>query len=358
MRVAIVGAGPIGRATAAYLAHHGHTAGIWSPSGRSLAALTTDGQDRVFLTYEGALSGRVSLERIATPRALGEYEVVLIALPGDAYPGMLPGVVDALRTDQLVIVSGALSLAPLWIRERMALRCPPAVVVGWGTTLGTARRTETADVKLNTLRTRFDMAAVPNAAGGSALETCRGLFGDRFTLADNVLAVSLANVNPIAHAAETLPNLTRIDRQEDWPLFHYCTASAARMCSSLDFERIRVAEAFGERVRSIEEHYRLSYHVEGDDIAGIARAIHAKYQGPLGPKTLEHRYVLEDVPFGLVFIEALARCAAIDVPHISSSITLLASACGRDFRAANPLLADLRIAESTPVSLLARCREG
>src|SRR5687768_6821149 len=109
MRVAIVGAGPIGRATAAYLAHHGHAAGIWSPSGESLAALTAEGNDRVRLTYEGALSGSVSVERIATPRAIGEYDVVLIALPGHAYPAVLPGVVDALRRHQLVIVSGALS---------------------------------------------------------------------------------------------------------------------------------------------------------------------------------------------------------------------------------------------------------
>ena len=358
MRVAIVGAGPIGRATAAYLAHHGHTAGLWSPSGASLAGLARDGETGLTLTYEGALSGRVSLQRIPRASDLGGYEVVLIALPGHAYPAILPEVVERLRGDQLVVVSGALSLAPLWIRERMAARATPAVVVGWGTTLGTARRTPTADVKLNTLRTRFDMAAVPASAGEAARETCRTLFGDRFNLADNVLGVSLANVNPIAHAAETLPNLTRIDREEDWPLFHYCTASASRLCSSLDVERIRVAAAFGQQVRSIEEHYRLSYHVDGVDIASIAEAIHAKYQGPLGPKTLEHRYVLEDVPFGLVYIEALAHCAGTPVPHISSAITLLSSACGRDFRADNPLLADLAIARSTPEALLTRCRSG
>lgn len=356
MRVAIVGGGPIGRATAAYLAHHGHAAGIWSPSGASLATLTADGKDRVRLTYEGALSGSVPVERIATPRALGEYEVVLIALPGHAYPAVLPGVADVLRPDQLIIVSGALSLAPLWIRERMGSRSGAAVVVGWATTLGTARRTPTADVLLNTLRARFDMAAVPSAAGASAMKTCEGLFGERFTLADNVLAVALTNVNPIAHAAEVLPNLTRIDRREDWPLFQCLTPSAARLCSSLDVERIRVAAAFGERVRSIEEHYRLSYHVEGHDIASIAEAIHAKYPDPPGPKTLEHRYILEDVPFGLVFIETLAQCAGVAVPHISSSITLLSSACHRDFRADNPLLADLGIVAATPDALLARCK--
>ncbi len=357
MRVAIVGAGPVGRATAAYLAHHGHEAAIWSPSGRSLEDIPEDRltEEHIALTYEGALAGRASIARIASAADLADYPVLLIALPGHACPAVLSAITDTVHAGQLVIVSGALSLAPLWIRERIAAAGREApIVVGWATTLGTARRTSTADVKLNTIRTRFDMAAVPRAAGASALRTCQELFGDRFTLADNVLAVTLTNVNPIAHAAELLPNLTRVDRREDWPLFHYTTASAARLCAALDAERLRVAAAFGSKVRSIEEHYRLSYHVDGTDLAAIAEAIHAKYQGPLGPKTLEHRYVLEDVPFGLVVIEALARCAGVDVANVSGSITLLSSACGRDFRRENPLLTDLAIEGSTPVQLLAR----
>jgi opine dehydrogenase len=65
----------------------------------------------------------------------------VIAVPGHAYPSVLPVIADTLRPDQLVIVSGALSLAPLWMHDRVAARSlRPPVVVGWGTTLGTARR--------------------------------------------------------------------------------------------------------------------------------------------------------------------------------------------------------------------------
>ena len=359
MRVAVVGAGPIGRATAAYLAHNGREVGIWSPTGRSVSDITVDpaAGDRLLLDYEGALAGQASLTRINAATEISDYELVVIAIPGHAYPAILPRIAEVVSSRQLVIVSGALSLAPLWLRERVVAQGHvPPVIVAWGTTLGTARRSPNAHVKLNTIRARFDMAAVPVSAAGSAAAACRELFGDRFDVADNALGVALANINPIAHAAETLPNLTRIDRREDWPLFHYLTESGARMCAALDAERIRVAEAFGTRVRPIEEHYRLSYHVEGEDIARIAEAIHAKYQGPLGPKTLDHRYVIEDVPFGLVFLEALAQCAGVDIPNVSASITLLSSACGRDFRRDNPLLRDLRIAESTPAELIARCR--
>ena len=359
-RIAIVGAGPVGRATAAYLAHHGHEVGLWSPSGRSTASLTSAAGEpgRVWLSYEGALAGRQRITRIDDPATLVDYPTLVIAIPGHAYPAVLPRLVQSLHSAQLVIVSGALSLVPLWLRERAAASNGRPVVAGWGTTLATARVSPTADVRINTIRDRFDVAAVPAAQGESVLRSCRELFGDRFALADNLLTVALSNVNPIAHAAETLANLTRIDRAEDWPLFYYMSASPARLCGALDLERRAIARGFGLEVRSIEEHYALSYHVDGGEIAKIAEAIHAKYPDPPGPKTLEHRYVLEDLPYGLVFYEAMARVAGVDAHHISAAITLLACACARDFRRDNPVLADLALDSAAPAAILERCRIG
>ena len=41
----------------------------------------------------------------------------------------------------------------------------------------------------------------------------------------------------------------------------------------------------------------------------MAAEIDRRGMGPNGPDQLEHRYVIEDAPFGLVFMEALARIA-------------------------------------------------
>lgn len=43
----------------------------------------------------------------------------------------------------------------------------------------------------------------------------------------------------------------------------------------------------------------------------MAQAIEGKGAGPLRSGILAHRYVLEDVPFGLVFLERLARGSGI-----------------------------------------------
>ena len=250
---------------------------------------------------------------------------------------------------------GALSLLPLWIHERAGAGTARPTVVSWGTTLGTARRISSADVEINTIRSRFEVAAIPAARGEAALALCQSLFGDRFRLVPNLLATALSNVNPVAHAAEALPNLTRMERGEHWFLFECMTPAASRIAEVIDRERLAIAHAYGLEVRSLEEHYHLSYHVPRGSVAQIAAAIHARDGAPPGPKTLDHRYVLEDVPYGLVFYESLARLAGVDVPVMAAAITFAGAAYGRDFRRENVVLADLDLARLEPAALLARC---
>jgi opine dehydrogenase len=381
-RVAVVGAGPVGRATAAVAAFAGHETAIWSPSGAGTAPLLGAGTapllgagtapllgagtaphpnagtalpSRGTIATTGAVVGRADVAILPSPEAVASYDLVVIALPGHAYSTVLPRVLPSLHGDQMVVASGALSLLPLWIRENGGVATARPTVLGWGTTLCTARRTALADVEINTLRAQFEMAVLPAARGPDALATCRAVFGDRFTLVDNVLATTLSNINPVAHAAEALPNLTRMERGESWYLFDCLTPAAARIAEAIDRERIAIAAAFGLRVRSIETHYELSYHVAPGSVADIAAAIHARDRAPPGPTSLEHRYVLEDMPFGLVFYEALARIAGIPVPVTSAAVTFASAAYGRDFRAGNPFIGALGLVDTTPAELLARC---
>jgi opine dehydrogenase len=209
-----------------------------------------------------------------------------------------------------------------------------------------------------TLRSRLDVAAIPIDESGRALMACTNLFGDRFAPAPNALAIALSNINPVAHAALALANLTRMERGEAWPQYHYLTPAVARLIEAMDHERRAIASAFGLHVRTIEEHFHHSFGVPLTSLANIAAELHRRRGGPPGPTSLESRFVLEDVPFGLVFYETLARLADTPVPMMSATITNLATLYVRDFRNENPVLAALRLDEETRRSLLARCEGG
>ena len=361
-RVAIVGAGAVGRAYAALLARDGHAVALWSPSGASTTGLPhaaravapwSDAPART-LNFTGAATGSASVAAPADPSALALAEVVLVALPAPAYAAVLPRIVPHLRTAQTVIVSGALSLAPLWLAERAAAGRQHPLVAAFGTTVATARSRDDG-VAIMTIRTRLGVAAVPAAAADRAIEVCRGLFGDRFDRIDDVLAVTLTNINPVAHAGLAIGNVTRIERAENWPQYHYMTPAVARLIEALDAERRAIAAGFGVAVRTIEEHFQRSFDVPQVRLADIAAELHRRRGGPPGPTEFDTRFVLEDVPYGLVCNAALARIAGVAAPAHEAAVTLIGALWGRDFWTANPLLTDLGLDRTTRDDLLRRC---
>lgn len=355
--VAIIGAGLIARATAAWLAHHGHHVGLWSPSGKGNAPLQQRTGNPLLgeLRYRGALTGSAVVDVLTDPRSVERFDVLVVAIPGDAYADVLNRILPLIEARHRVIVSGALSLVPMWIHERAGSGRSRPLVASWGTTLATARRSAQADVEIGVIRKRFDVATIPARRREEGIELCRSLFGDRFEAADSVLATALSNVNPVAHAAEALPNLTRMERGEAWYLFECLTPAAARMAAAIDAERVAIAQAFGLTVRSLAVHYHLSYHVPLGPLADMAAAIHARDHAPFGPRVLEHRYVLEDFPYGLAFYERLARIGGLNVPVMSAAITLASAAYGRDLRQENHVLPDVVPDDATRESLIARC---
>lgn len=351
--VGIVGAGPIGLAAAAFLTRQGCGVAIWSPrrspSGRA-------GNRPTPIRARGAIDATVTVELADRPDDLAGCDTVLTAIPATAYADVLPRVAALARPGQHVIVGGALSFAALWLHEALAERREDVLVSAWGTTLTTSHVAPDGAVEIGTLRGTFPMAAVPAARTPEAVSRARQVFSRDFEPAASVLEITLSNINPVAHAGQVLANLSRIERGEAWQLFACFTPMATRIAECIDAERLRTAAAFGVSVRSLAEHYRRSYHVDGRDVAEIVAAIEAAGRGVLGPAQPRHRYVLEDVPFGLVVYEALARIAGLAAPATSAAVTLLSAAYDRDFRQENRLFARLFPPATTLPELKARCR--
>lgn len=352
MRIAIIGAGGIGCATAAYLVNGGYRPAMWSPNG---VRMQRSGNAARF-TCTGALTSTVDVMLLQSTEELASFDVVLICLPGNAYGEVLSPLAGHWRSGQTLIVSGSLSLCPLWLAEEALARGKTIQAAGWGTTAATAHFRPDSTLRVNPLRKRIDIAAINGSEQTQpAIEICQQLLGPRFVAADNLLASTLANINPIAHAAEVIPNLTRMDKGETWPLFGNFTPVVARLADRLDRERLAIVEAFGFSLPSLQQHYGASYHLPPAPLDAMAAEIDRRGMGPNGPDRLEHRYVIEDAPFGLVFMEALARIAGVATPALSASITVLETVYDRDFRDANFLVRALGLAGTDASALRIRC---
>ena len=355
MKVGIAGAGSIAFAMAAFLERQGHAASLWSPSGERTKALA-GGEP---LVAKGAIDGTFRPAVAATVEELAaDADAIVIALPAYGHKQVFDRIAPHITAAQTVIVSSHASFGALYLSRLLAARGVVASIVGWGTTLLSGRQRSPTEVQVNTVRKTIDLATVPATRAAEGLATCRALFGDRFVDRQSLLAIALSNLNPQNHMGIALANMARMERGETWGQGQNVTPNVGRLLEELDRERIAIATALGLEVRTIFQHFHLSFHVPVGSISQMNQEMHAAGNGGVGPATADSRYVTEDVPFGLVMTAKIGRLAGHPAPLHEAGVRIFSAMYGRDFTAENDLLAALDIDSLSLAQLQKLCRDG
>lgn len=341
MRLAVLGAGAIGPAAAVLAVSRGHSAVMWSPSGKGIAGISGT------MHAEGVIEGAFPLDTAATlEEAFRGADAALLVVPAYAYADVLPRVAEALPPELPLLIAPAASLSPLVLDALMARRGAPArraPIGAMGTTTGGARRLGPDRVRVAMVRTALEMAAVPADAAPAMAALAKELFGMDFPLSPDALHASFINVNPIAHSVLALTNVTRMERGEDWPQYSMMTPFACNLMQALAEERAAAAAAYGHTLDSINTFFHRANQVPMGKLHEMTAAIAAARADIRGPKTTDSRYVTEDVPFGLAFYMAVGAPRGVRMPVTDSTIRMLEVLWGRDLRA-NPMLDELELA--------------
>jgi opine dehydrogenase len=137
---------------------------------------------------------------------------------------------------------------------------------------------------------------------------------------------SLANLNAMMHPAPMLLNTSRIEADPFIPFQYYwegMTPSIGKYVEAMDQERIAVANALGLELRTLREDYVTMYEC-GDTDTPLYQLCknNQGYEGIMTSNTLSTRYVLEDIPFSLEPIQALAQVAGVPTPKIDAIVTI------------------------------------
>lgn len=356
MKIAILGSGAIGLASAAILAARGHAPVIWSPSGAGTAGLPAEPE----VTASGALAGSWP---IGAARDLADAiegaEAVLLAVDAGGHVPVMQAAAPHLKPGVPFIIGAAHSLGAVYLSRLLAARGVVLPIVSWNTTLATAHKTGPLAVDIRTVRPRIEAAVMPSCDTEAALALCRDLAGATIEPRPDALAIAfLSNANPVFHVPVCLLNLSRIEHGETWSPYAETTSSIGRLMEALDGERIAVAAAYGATIHSVNAHFHRSFRIPLGSMAEMNATLHASGRGPKGPRSIEHRYLAQDISYGLVFAAAAGRGAGLAMPVHEAAITLASAATGRDYRALNALLPHLDLDALAPAALLLRAREG
>lgn len=335
MRLAILGAGAVGPIAAVLAARHGHEPVLWSPSGAGTRGIAGR------LLAEGLLSGEAP---VAVATSLAEaFEgagAAFLAVPTLAYPTLLPAIARALPPALPLLMAPAMSLAPLVLDAARAAAGAPtdrAPIGALATTPAGGRRLAADAVRVTLLRSEVAIAALPARAAPEMAALAGALFGNRYVPARNVLEVALGSINPIAHGALALANLTRMERAEVWNQYEMMTPAVCRLMEALDAERAALAAAWGVRVDSVATYLHHANGVPVGPLHGMTAAIAASAAAVAGPTVLATRYLTEDIPFGLSAWLRLAAARKVPMPVTAGVVAALDALTGLGLRA-SPLM--------------------
>ena len=351
-QIAIAGTGSIAKGCAALLYSRGHKPVLWSPTGNGAKSFKQDAGEDGLLCAKGAVNEAFALEVLSdVSTVINGADVILIAVPAYGHKAVFDAIAPHVTNNQTIIISSHASFGALYISQLLTHRGIQANIIAWGTTIVSGSSNSPANVMVNTIRDQVDIATVPqsNAERGKAL--CTSLFGDNFVIRDGLIAISLSNLNPQNHLGIALCNLTRMERGEVWAQSQNVTSTVGRLLEALDKERLAIAAAVGVQVRTIFEHFHLSFHIKKDSIANMNQAIFDNGSSAFGPKTTDSRYVLEDVPFGLVPTAMLGQLVGKPAVLHEAGIVLMGGLYGRDFMQENDLIQALNLDEMSLAEL-------
>ncbi len=334
MKITVLGAGAGGTAMAFDCANHGHDVRLFDfpefPD--NVAAIAAAGGIRA----EGDIEGFATITSAGhdIDEALTDAELIYIVGPAFSTAPFGQALAGKLSAGQTVIVSPSSCGGALAFKAAAGIAVDDdSVRVAETSTLHYAvRLTEPGHIHVFLkLKAGNLLAALPGKHTDALLEMIHDVYPG-MERADSVLQTSLQNANPIIHPAVTLANAARIEGTGGAFLFYEEGVSDAtgRLIEALDKERIAIGAALGIEVLSDPEMgMRQGYMLEANYGTGYRKA--PGFLGIGAQPQLDHRYLNEDVGYGLIFMSALGKQVGVDTPNIDAMIRLTSVLMARDY---------------------------
>ena len=336
MKITVLGAGAGGTTVAFDCASHGHEVRLFdfAQFPNNIAAIASQGG----IAAEGDIAGfgDIAYSGHDIDDALRDAELVYVVGPAYSTEPFGAAVAGKLWHGQTVIVTPGSCGGALAFKRAAGLDVDDdSIRVAETSTLHYAvRLTEPGKIRVFLkLKAGNLLAALPNTHTQEILQLIADVYPS-MEPADNVLQTSLQNANPIIHPAVTLSNAARIEMTGGDFLFYEdgVSDSVGRLIEALDKERIAIGEKLGITILPDPEiGMRQGYMLENNYGSGYRKA--PGFLGIGAQPQLDHRYLHEDVGYGLVFMSSLGRQVGVATPGMDAVIAVASIVMARNYGA-------------------------
>jgi opine dehydrogenase len=339
MNIAVLGSGNGGCAVAFDCAHHGHHVSLFDFE--TFPDQIREVNHAGGIHAEGELNGFAPIHYAGhnLEKALSEVEMIIAVGPAYSTLPFAKACKPYLRKGQIILIcpgscAGSLEFK---IGAGLALEESDIIVAETSTLPYAVRITGPARIKVFLkLKGGFFVSAIPAKNTGKVLDALADVY-PALSPAKNILQTSLQNGNPVIHPTVSLLNAALIERTKGNFYFYEqgVTPAVGRLLKALDQERIAIGQRLGIEIISEPELGKMQGYMEVETYdQGYAKA--PGFRGIMAQKSLDHRYIHEDVGYGLVFWQKLGEQIGVETPNITAVIQLASTIMGRDYLAEAP----------------------
>ncbi len=320
--IAIIGAGNGGQAFAGYLSLMGREVKVFDVVQNTVEQLGKLGG--ITLTGNSSVTGfgKIKLASTDISAVMEDCEIILVVLPSIYHKDMAKKMAPYLKDGQIVVLNPNASLGPVEF-EKTLRECgchANIILAGTSTLLFACRVVKAGFVEVAGQKTSFSASTYPAKYNRYVAEKFADIL-PQFIFADDILRVSLDNLNAMMHPAPTILYTAKIEHEEDFEYYLDFTPGQGALVEALDRERMALAEAYGLKIRTLIEEYKNVYVTKGESMYEVVTNCEG-YHGIKGQKTLRTRYLLEDIPYSLVALQSMGKIGGVPTPNIDAVITI------------------------------------
>ena len=332
--VAVLGAGHGGCAAAADLGRRGYRVRLHARNAERLAPLRAQGG----IEARGIVQGLVPIDLMTTDlaQAISGADLIMLVVPGVAHAHYARALAPLLAGSQPIFINPGHTGGGLHFTHAMRNAGYRGPVRSCETvTLTYITRMEGAGlVNIYSYTKRLRFATLPGKEAAHLFALLKPLYPE-IEQASSVLETGLSNINAIFHPPGMIMNAGWIQHTGGDFLFY--------------------REGF------LDFFYQAGLTTKAArDSGDISRACRESEPNKTikSPSSLDHRYVHEDVGYGLVPIAALGALAGVSTPTIAALVQLAALALGIDYMREGLTLEKLGLAGKSASELLRLVEEG
>jgi opine dehydrogenase len=371
-RVAVLGAGNGG---ITFAAHFRETPGVeWiSLYNRSLLRLESiwANGNRIFARGEiGGPSGKeMTLDLVTGDPVEAAQGVDLIVLAGtqQSIAPLGQALAQHVTAGQTIII-GSGTLGSTWemLAELRSGGCEQLPTVGEFNILPYATKLDDGRegrVWVRGIKQALDAAFSTSEDLPSALRSWLLMVYPYLNIFPDVLYTGLSGANMVVHPTVVLRNQHKVQAGEPWALYaEGITPKVGELLEAVDQERLAIARACGVELVPLYKFLAIAYPpFDGVTVTNQYEWFHSRMRSKAGqihleavpgPTSFDVRLIEEDVPYGMVPLEALGHLLGVPTPTVSMFIDEANELMGVDYRVSGRSMA--RIGDEMRRAL-ARC---